>query len=68
MAHARNGDHFMCLDPTAERAETALELTYLVAPAPWLSVQPDLQYVIDPGTDGALDDALVLGLRVQIAL
>ncbi|MGE0857671.1 MAG: carbohydrate porin [Gammaproteobacteria bacterium] len=68
VAHARNGDHFMRLDPTVQRAETTIEMTYLVVPTPWLSIQPDLQYVIDPGTDSSLDDALVLGLRVQLAL
>jgi porin len=33
----------------------------------WLTVQPDVQYVVNPGTDPALDDALVVGLRFEIA-
>lgn len=48
-----------------ERRETALELTYRVDLAPWLSIQPDLQYVINPGADPARRDALVVGLRFQ---
>ena len=34
---------------------------------PWLEVQPDLQYVVHPGTDPALDDALVAGVRLEIS-
>ena len=68
IAHARNTDDFRSLNPGFNRAETALEFTYLVTPLPWLSVQPDIQYIVDPGTDSTLDDALVLGFRLQIAL
>lgn len=68
MAHARNTDDFRSFNPGFKRAETTLEFTYLVTPLPWLSVQPDVQYIIDPGTDSTLDDALVLGFRLQIAL
>ena len=66
VAHARNGDHFQRLNPGLERAETTLEATYLISPAPWLSVQPDLQYIVDPGTDSAIDNAVILGVRVQV--
>jgi porin len=68
IAHARNGDHFKRLNPTVERAETTLEASYLVTPTPWLTLQPDLQYIINPGTDSHLDNALILGVRVQVAL
>jgi porin len=43
--------------------EIALELTYRAILTPWLSLQPDLQYVINPGGDPALNDALVVGIR-----
>ena len=68
VAHARNGDHFRRLNAGLERAETTLEATYLVTPTPWLTVQPDLQYIIDPSTDSNIDNALILGVRVQVAL
>ena len=42
--------------------EAILELTYEIAATPWLSVQPDLQYVIDPLASGS--DATVLGLQM----
>ena len=55
-------------------AEMVLELTYQAALAPWLIVQPDLQYVIHPGGNApapanpsaALQNAVVLGLRSTI--
>lgn len=68
VAHARNGDDFRAANPGIERAETALEWTYLIPAAPWLNIQPDVQYVIDPGTDPTLDNAVVVGFRVQVAL
>lgn len=69
VAHARNGDDFLNANAgTFTDGETLLEVTYAVAVTPWLLVQPDLQYFFDPGTDPALDDALVIGARFQIAL
>jgi porin len=67
LAAARNGSHFERAQSAAGLAaegETAVELTYLAQLAPWLAVQPDLQYVIAPGGTGATPNALVLGLRV----
>jgi len=50
----------------AEDSETNIELTYAAQVTDWLSVQPNIQYIIDTGLDAALDDALVLGLRLQL--
>ncbi|MEZ5597502.1 MAG: carbohydrate porin [Pseudomonadales bacterium] len=66
-AHARNGGDFRHANPGIERAETTLELTYLLSPRPWLTVQPDIQYVINPGTDPSIDNALVTSLRLQLS-
>ncbi len=55
-------------------SETILELTYQAQLAPWWSVQPDLQYVFNPG-GGIVDpnrptkrvgDAVVMGVRTTI--
>jgi porin len=56
--------------------ETVLEATYSYQVAPWLVLQPDLQYVINPGaglptnlnpvTNRALKNATVMGLRSTI--
>ncbi len=48
------------------RYETVVEATYKVVVAPWLALQPDVQYVRHPGGFGAIDDATVVGLRVDV--
>jgi carbohydrate-selective porin OprB len=30
-------------------------------------VQPDLQYVLNPDTDPSIDDAVVVGVRIEAA-
>jgi porin len=44
-------------------AETAIELFYKAQVTKWLSLKPDLHYIINPGGDGR--DALVAGVRVE---
>lgn len=56
------------------RSETVLELTYQIQMAPWWTLQPDFQYVFNPGgslpnpNDPAqpIADAAVFGLRTTI--
>jgi porin len=56
--------------------ETVLEATYLATVTNWLTLQPDLQYVINPGAGGIpgsfgtrpLSNALVLGVRATFRL
>ncbi len=43
--------------------ETTVELDYQYNPAPWFSLQPDLQFIIDPGGDTTRSLITVLGLR-----
>lgn len=52
----------------ASACETAIELSYRAPISDWLTLQPDVQYVIHPSTDAARDDAWVFGLRVELAL
>jgi porin len=46
--------------------ETIFELTYRAVLAPWLAVQPDVQYVLHPAGDHDARDALVAGVRVAM--
>ena len=46
--------------------EIVLEATYQAQITPWLSIQPDVQYVIQPGGNGAVPNAFVLGLACSI--
>lgn len=51
-----------------QQYEVALELTYIVQATRWLQVQPDLQYIINPGGTGKLPNALVLGFQLALTL
>ena len=70
ITQAHNGDDFraaaLTADTPVDRAETTLELTYSDKLTPWLAIQPDVQYVVNPGTDKALDNALVFGARMIV--
>ncbi len=69
LAHARNSDALQhSLPAGSPRAESAIELTYRAEVLPWLVVQPDLQFVINPGTNPALDDAVVFTVRLEVTL
>lgn len=46
--------------------ETTWEAFYRAQLTPWLAVQPDVQYVVNPG--GAGENALAAGLRVDIGI
>ena len=50
----------------ADSAETVVELTYRTPLTKWLTAQPDLQYVRNPGVDPALGDALAVGIRFEV--
>lgn len=69
IAHARLGDPAIesaaISGDKAQRAETNFELSYVHALTPAVTIQPDIQYVRNPGWDPALDDALVIGLRLS---
>jgi porin len=47
-------------------AEMVLEATYLAQITKWLSIQPDVQLIINPGGNRDLTNALVIGGRVSI--
>lgn len=71
VATARTGEPYRraqrALRAPLEDAETAIEITYRRALTPWLTVQPDVQYILNPGADRSLRNALVLGLRIELA-
>jgi porin len=47
--------------------ETALELYYRAQITPWLGITPSVQWIANPGGQKDLDDAVVVGVRVQMA-
>ena len=66
VAHARLGDPgaraLADEGVRVRRAETNFEATFALPVGP-LTVQPNVQYVVNPAWDGALGDALVAGFR-----
>jgi len=46
--------------------EFVIELTYEAQLTPWFEIQPDIQYMIQPGGSSATPNALVLGLSATI--
>ena len=48
-------------------AETVIEATYKMQIAPWWNIQPDVQYIITPSAVQNSQNAVVLGLRTNIA-
>lgn len=66
VAHARLGAPAITagIGDAGDRAETTIELTYSTQVASWLRVQPDVQYVVNPGWRRTTRDALVIGLRL----
>jgi porin len=47
-------------------AETVLEVNYQVAVTSWLSVTPDVQYVIKPGGSSGIPNAFVIGAQLAV--
>lgn len=52
----------------SEDAEIALELTYLASITENFSLQPNVQYIINPNADRTLSNALAFGLRTVFTL
>lgn len=50
------------------KAETNVEVTYAIALSEQIIVQPDLQYIINPGWVVGRNDAFVLGVRLHFSL
>jgi porin len=70
VAAARNGSHYERAQAAAgapAAGETTIELTYLAQLGSWLSVQPDVQYVIHPGGTRSRRNAMVLGLGLAVS-
>jgi len=50
----------------SDNLELALELVYRSQINKWLTVQPDIQYILNPGYISENPDSIVLGLRLEI--
>ena len=53
-------------DLPGQTYELILEWTYAITVARWLTVQPDLQYVINPGGRSSVGNAVVVGAQLAV--
>lgn len=66
VARVSNSSEYSQLDPTAEDNEMNFELTYSYQVNQHVRIQPDIQYIQQPGASELLDDALVVGVRLEL--
>jgi porin len=67
LAHLGTGNRWQSLSEKNLRGETSLELTYLLRINDIYSIQPDLQFILNPGANAQVQDALVGTIRFAIA-
>jgi porin len=67
MARAHTSRHYRNAVPGSNAAETALEITWQAALNDHLVIQPDIQYIINPGAEKALNNAWLLGVRGELS-
>lgn len=49
-------------------SEDAFEITWRIALTPWLALQPDIQYIRNPGGTSGPSNARLIGARLELAL
>lgn len=49
------------------RSEYAFELYYLEKIYDGITLQPDVQYIVNPGSVNSVDDAVVFGMNLLVA-
>ena len=67
IAQARTGSAYTDFDTNAVSAETAYEISYRAALGHGISIQPDIQYISNPGLSKDLSHALVVGTRLEVS-
>jgi len=49
-----------------QSSETTIEVNYRAQPTPWLSLMPNVQYVIQPNGLSSIGNALVIGFQAKV--
>ncbi len=68
VAHARFGAPYRATQGALFDDETTWEVTYHYAVRKGLTLEPDFQYVVNPGGDLSVPNAVVVGVRVRFDL
>lgn len=64
---ANNSAPYLRATPGSTKSEWGMELTYAAQIKPWLSIQPDIQYINNPGTTEEIKDSWVVGFRSGVS-
>jgi porin len=67
VAVAGNGDTFLRNNPDYSRQEIALELSWRIHVHELCSIQPDVQYIWNPGAAPRIEDAIQIGVRFALS-
>jgi porin len=65
-ASSKYRDSQFLLGNATDSSESVVELTYRAQLQPWLALQPTIQYIRNPNMDAILENAWVMGARVEI--
>ena len=68
VAHARFGAPYRATQSALFDDETTWEVTYHYAVRKGLTLEPDVQYVVNPGGDLSVPNAVVVGVRIHMDL
>ena len=68
IALAHNSDEYKTANTPSDTVETSYELYYRDTLWNGVTIQPDLQYVVNPGTDPSIDNATLVGMRLDFNL
>ncbi len=68
LAYAHISHHYRTFQPTTKAYEMTWELTYKLSVFDHYTIQPNLQYIVNPGVNPALHNAVVASLRFNIFL
>ena len=63
-----NGEPFLEVNPHLRKSETAIEFHYMYYVTSFFTVQPDIQYIIQPNSDDQIPNALSFSLLAQISV
>lgn len=66
VASAMHGNQYLDQIPDSRRAETALEVSYRFNVGHGIAIQPDVQYIVNPGLTTEQNHAVVVGTRIDI--
>jgi len=66
VTQADNSDDYIKVNPAADDREYSLNTYYRDEVVPGVSVQPEYQYIKDPGSNKAINSSSIFGLRVEL--